>query len=271
MSGRAAAASSSHSAAQRTSEASRPKPHTMTTQGGHRQLQLPMANLARIQPLPVGLPTANHLPRRRPSPSRPSAGPARACASFERQAPTSGRRRAVMDMAGDHADPGHPSRAAGGPTATPRDLIPVGHSGRRNARTPEAGHWTPGRSDARTGHQSRGQAPVGHRTLAPDTGHRMPDTNADTVTTAQPACRPPCRHAERPHAETCNRVDAVAQPAGCSAAPPAKRRLGALLSSDDYGSSVERTAKLHPLWHLPCGSFQYERGCPAKRPQLGTW
>jgi hypothetical protein len=23
---------------------------------------------------------------------------------------------------------------------------------------------------------------------------------------------------------------------------------GALLSSDDYGSSVERTAKLHPLW-----------------------
>ena len=27
-----------------------------------------------------------------------------------------------------------------------------------------------------------------------------------------------------------------------------KPRLGALLSSDDYGSSVERTAKLHPLW-----------------------
>jgi hypothetical protein len=25
-------------------------------------------------------------------------------------------------------------------------------------------------------------------------------------------------------------------------------RLGALLSSDDYGSSVERAAKLHPLW-----------------------
>jgi hypothetical protein len=27
-----------------------------------------------------------------------------------------------------------------------------------------------------------------------------------------------------------------------------KARLGALLSSDDFGSSVERTAKLHPLW-----------------------
>jgi hypothetical protein len=30
-----------------------------------------------------------------------------------------------------------------------------------------------------------------------------------------------------------------------------ERRLGALLSSDDYGSSVERTAKLHPLWQRP--------------------
>src|SRR5215204_6138635 len=28
---------------------------------------------------------------------------------------------------------------------------------------------------------------------------------------------------------------------------------GALLSSDDCGSSVERTAKLHPLWQLQCG------------------
>jgi hypothetical protein len=53
--------------------------------------------------------------------------------------------------------------------------------------------------------------------------------------------------------------------------PRSRLRPGALLSSDDLGSSVERTAKLHPLWHLPCGSFQYERGCAAKRPQLGTW
>jgi hypothetical protein len=28
---------------------------------------------------------------------------------------------------------------------------------------------------------------------------------------------------------------------------PFKPRVGALLSSDDYGLSVERTAKLHPL------------------------
>jgi hypothetical protein len=31
----------------------------------------------------------------------------------------------------------------------------------------------------------------------------------------------------------------------------AERRLGALLSLDDFGSSVERTAKLHPLWQVP--------------------
>jgi hypothetical protein len=36
-------------------------------------------------------------------------------------------------------------------------------------------------------------------------------------------------------------------------APPSKPRLGALLSSDDFGSSVERAAKRHPLWQLPCG------------------
>jgi len=30
--------------------------------------------------------------------------------------------------------------------------------------------------------------------------------------------------------------------------PRSRLRLGALLSSDDYGSSVERAAKLHPLW-----------------------
>jgi hypothetical protein len=152
--------------------------------------------------------------------------PSTACASFERQAPTSGRRPTVVDMAGDHPDPGHPSRAAAGPTATPRDLIPVGHRGRRNARTPDAGHRTPGRSDTRTGHRSRGQAPVEHRTLAPDTGHERghgDDSTAGIRTTS--AAR------ERPHAETPNRLCALALPAGCSAAlPAAKRRLGALLS-----------------------------------------
>jgi hypothetical protein len=33
-------------------------------------------------------------------------------------------------------------------------------------------------------------------------------------------------------------------------APPSKLRLGALLSSEDFGSSVERAARLHPLWRV---------------------
>jgi hypothetical protein len=33
-------------------------------------------------------------------------------------------------------------------------------------------------------------------------------------------------------------------------APPFKPRRGALLSLDNFGSSVERTAKLHPLWRV---------------------
>jgi hypothetical protein len=90
-----------------------------------------------------------------------------------------------MDTAGDHA--GHPSRAAAGPTATPPDLIPsdTADAGTHGHREPDTGHL-----DAQT------PAPdTGHRTGprgAPDarTGHRMPDTDADTVTTAQPTSGP---------------------------------------------------------------------------------
>jgi hypothetical protein len=51
---------------------------------------------------------------------------------------------------------------------------------------------------------------------------------------------------------TCQRVRLLAAlPGSCWVAPPAaKRRLGALLSSNDFGSSVDRAAKLHPLWRL---------------------
>ena len=130
-------------------------------------------------------PLPNHLPRRRPGPNRRLGWPSTACASFERQAPTQADDEPGMDAAGDHADPGHPSRTAACPTAALQDLTWAGHSGRGNAQTPDAGHRTadtgqrtPGRSDARTGHWT----PVpwtgkrGHWSLAPDTGHRTLDT-----------------------------------------------------------------------------------------------
>jgi hypothetical protein len=218
----------------------------MTTQRGHRQ-RLPIGD-PRAHPAspgrPLGrpgpLPTTSHDEDQvQVDPPRPST----ASASFEGQAPTSGRRHAAMDTAGDHA--GHPSHAAAGPH-TPR-AHPVGHSGRRTHGC-RGRHWTPRRSDAApdTGHVDRHPWDTGrsHRTLDTDAGHERghgDDSTAGIRTLLG-------RHAERPHAETRNRVCALALPAGCSAAPPAKRRPGALLSSDDYGSSIERTATLHPLW-----------------------
>jgi hypothetical protein len=94
-----------------------------------------------------------------------------------------------MDAAGDHADPGHPSRTAAYPTAALQDLTSAGHSGRGNAqtpdahtgrrhRTPDSGHLDPQTPAPDTGHRSRGQPSVdtgrSHRT--PDTGHWTPDT-----------------------------------------------------------------------------------------------
>jgi hypothetical protein len=136
--------------------------------------------LACTRPILVGhaveLATAHHLPRRRPSPNRNLRWPSTACASFEHEAPTQADHEPVMDTAGDHADPGHPShrlpahRRAPGPhsgrTQRTRQRSDTG----RPHRTPDSGHL-----DARmapdTGRPSLGQASV-------DTGrsHRTPDT-----------------------------------------------------------------------------------------------
>jgi hypothetical protein len=169
-----------------------------------------------------------------------------------------------MDAAGDHADPGHPSRTATCPTAALQDLTSAGHSGRGNAQTPDADtgrrHRTPGRSDARTGHWT--SAPWtgkrGHWSLAADTGHRTLAEDVDRLTKARPASRHLLgHHAERPCAGTPNRVlvdGACALGSPCRLGGEAafqheiasrrqllgrsagvERRLGALLSSDRMG------------------------------------
>ena len=87
-----------------------------------------------------------------------------------------------MDAAGDHADPGHPSHTAACPTPRSRTSLwpdtadtathktPDARTGRRTADTwtlrRPPGHWTPVRWTGKRGHWS----------LAPDTGHRTPDT-----------------------------------------------------------------------------------------------
>ena len=197
--------------------------------------------------------------------------PSTACASFERHALTwqitsrSWIQRATTPT---------PAIPAGGCLAHRR--APRPHSGRtadagppgHRTPTPDTDTWTlrrPHRTpDAWTGTR-------GHWTLGPDTGRRTPAEDADTVTKARPASGPPglttpsdralgrptvflwtapaaldspCRLGVRPPASA--RLP-LALSGSCSVAPLAKPRLGALLSLDDFGSSVERTATLHPL------------------------
>ena len=124
--------------------------------------------LACTRPILVGhaveLAMPNHLPRR-PSPSRPSAGPARpAPASSARLQPRTDDAPSWTWRA-TTPTPAIPSRTAAGPTATPHDLIPVGHNRRRRPDTGHLDTQTPapdtdhldrprGTPDARTGHRT---------------------------------------------------------------------------------------------------------------------
>jgi len=157
--------------------------------------RLPPANDPRAHPAYPDRPRgrAGHCPttsrRRRPGPNRRLGWPSSACPSFEHEAPTQADDEPVMDAAGDHADPGHPSRTAACPpprsrtslrpdtadAATHRHRTPTPDAGQR---TPDSGHLDAQTPAPDTGHRSRGQASVdtgrSHRT--PDTGHRTPDT-----------------------------------------------------------------------------------------------
>ena len=111
-------------------------------------------------------PLLNHLPRRQPR-SKPTPPPAQYGLCWLRAPGSdSGSHRAGRGQrGGDHAD-----RSLRLPAPPPRSttLTRLGHSGRENARLPDAhaGHWTSGQADAHTG----------HRTPAPDIGHPRVDT-----------------------------------------------------------------------------------------------
>src|SRR5215207_832548 len=98
----------------------------------------------------------------------------------------SGRPRAGRGRSGRPRRP-RPSEPCGGlPTAALHDLTSAGHSGCGNARTPDTGQRTPGRSDARTGHWTpvASTGTRGHWSLAPDTGRRTLAEDTDRVTKA---------------------------------------------------------------------------------------
>ena len=134
----------------------------------------------------------------------------------------------------------------------------------------------PGTPDVHTGQWTadRGHHMRGHWTFTPDTGHRTrgrdrvlgqgdstrqaPDRHpgplnhptarwdAESWTCGQRLLRSRTTTARRDEVPASARLP-TALPGACSVALSAKPRPGALLSSDDYGSSVKRTATLHPL------------------------
>jgi hypothetical protein len=164
--------------------------------------------------------------------------------------------------------------------------MPDARTGHPDIRTPRTGHRTSDTRRADTGRADAGHVPdAGHvdgRTLdrwtltETRTGRPRHDGHPDILGTTTPlGRRTVLLSAAAAHAALGNHDGSAVRPPAsargcrlqCHAAAgslaAAKRRLGALLSSDDFGSSVERTAKLHPLWRA-CVSIgrqtQYIRG-----------
>jgi hypothetical protein len=160
------------------------------------------------------------------------------------------------------------------PTAALHDLTSAGHSarGRTDTGRRTADTWTlrrphrtldSGRMDrqawtlvAHTGHRTpdagrgRGQGDQGAAGIRTSRATTPSDRTLGRPTvflwTAPAALDSPCRLGGEAafQREIASRRQLLGRSAGV------ERRLGALLSSDDYGSRVERTAKLHPLWRV---------------------
>ena len=155
----------------------------------------------------VDLATAQPPARRRVQ-ADASAGPARPAPA---RAPGSdlADHEPVVDTAGGHADPGHPSRRLPGPP--PRSTnSPVGHSGRGTARKADAPDTDTDTWTLRRPHRTPDSGVDRHAwTLDTRTGHRTPDAGrgrgqGDKARQASGRLRD--RHDERPPAGTPNRV-----------------------------------------------------------------
>src|SRR4029453_18912954 len=197
--------------------------------------------LACTQPIRVGhavelatAPTTSR--RRRPGPNRNLRWPSTACASFEHEAPTQADHEPVMDTAGDHADPGHPSHTAACPRRAPRPHF--GRTQRTRQRT-DTGRRTADTWTLRRPYRTLDSGPVdrqawtlvartGHRT--PDTGHRTLAEDVDRVTKARPASGPPGpprRATARWDAQPCScgrRLRRSTAHAGSGGRPPSSAR-----------------------------------------------
>jgi hypothetical protein len=127
----------------------------------------------------VDLATANHLPRRRPSPSRRLRWTQHGLRPSRPPGADPGRRRASRGHGGRPRRP-RPSQPCGClPHRHSPDHTPVGHSGRGNARTPDAhaGHRTPDTWTLRRPHRTPDSGRVDRHawTLSARTGDWTPD------------------------------------------------------------------------------------------------
>jgi hypothetical protein len=146
--------------------------------------------------------------------------------------------------AAPHTQPLQVQRDADRAAAVPRtaQACPSGHL--------NTGHWT---LDVR----STGWTDVPRRDRGGGQGNDQPGRRPDTLAPTTPAGRPDltrvtapgdARPPGRPRSDgTCAGALTAAATASCLAPPGMRPRPGALLSSDDCGSSVEPTGRLHPL------------------------
>jgi hypothetical protein len=113
-----------------------------------------------------------------------SAGPAPHAPASSARLPTQADDEPGMDTAGDHLDPGHPSRTAACPlprsTTSLRPDTADAATHKHRTPTPDAGQRTPdsGHLDAQTSAPDTDSGPVDRqaRTLVARTGHRTPNT-----------------------------------------------------------------------------------------------
>lgn len=212
----------------------------------------------------------------------------------------------MVEPFGDTAgrpDPAPPGRvAAAAPTRSTKSPVQTPRTRTRNARTPTPGHRTstpysgqrivditcadtgrsPGhrtpdawtRPSTRTGRPRHGR----HRTDIPD-HHDHP--TARWTPNRGPVDGTCCARQRRRLGEDEVPVSArlpIALPGACSVALSAKPRPGALLSSEDCGSSVERRGGSHPVhagredaYGVRCSVCWVERvaGCSGRCVKLG--
>jgi hypothetical protein len=183
-----------------------------------------------------------------------SPGPARPSPAATEPAQTRAVDRAARDPAGDHAEvgPSQPWGCPAVPTCSTNPAVRTGRTRTRDARTRTPAHRTPGTGRADTGHRDRTR--TGDDGRASRTSSTATTTKSARRTPSPPPVGGACGLATNDGSEMGHRQrdrdNRSDQAAARVRSTVQGARLGALLSSDDFGSSVERDEGGHPLWRV---------------------